>query len=230
MNYPGDMYLILNVQDKNQTTPQLNFNWWYRDSSQIRQYFDGGLIRAFNVFATDFYIGTYTGDTKTHAFEIYNVTDTGIPPVMAGITMPINAVLFHGASGSTKHHYAWQSSKKVTTGETPADGGTLLTDGGMMRDATSACRTVTTDACAKLKENSNLRIYIVKYRKQTQYKHKTLGTTQSFDYDYIDKCASDENYVHEAANETQLAEKLQAIADDIKSSNFAGYQAAKNVP
>jgi hypothetical protein len=240
MNYPGDMYLILNVQDKNQTTPQLNFNWWYRDSSQIRQYFDGGLIRAFNVFATDFYIGTYTGDTKTHAFEIYNVTDTGIPPVMAGLTMPINAILFHGASGSTKHHYAWQSSKKVTgetpdegetpsDGETPTEGGTLLTDGGMIRDATAACRAVTADACAKLKtDNPNLRIYVVKYRKQVQYKHKILGTTQSFDYDYIDKCASEPKYAYEAATEIQLAEKLQAIADDVKS--WSGYQAAKNVP
>jgi hypothetical protein len=227
MNYPGDMYLILNVQDKNQTTPQLYFRW-HRGSpvTTVPQYFDGGLIRAFNVFATESAIGT--GDVRAYPFEIYNTNNTGIPPVMAGITMPVNAVLFHGASGSTKHHYAWQSSKKVTS-ETPADGGTLLTDDEMMRDATSACRAVTTDACKKLKDdNPNLRVYVVKYRQQTQYKHKTLGTTQSFDYTYIDGCASEPKYVYDPADETTLAAAFADIAADIKS--WSGYQAAKNVP
>jgi hypothetical protein len=260
MNYPGDMYLFLDVQDKNQTSPQLYFGWW-RESGWDYQYFDGGLIRSFSVFDIDSYGESQTtGDIRCYAFVIYNLTNTGIPAVMTGMTLPINAVLFHGASGSTKHHYAWQSSKKVTEetpddggtlptddggtlpaddgGTLPADdeetlpadnGGTLLTDDGMMRDATSACCAVTTDACTKLKDdNPNLRIYVVKYRKQAQYKNKTTGIAQDFDYDYIDECASDEDYVYDAADESTLAEALADIADDVKS--FAEYQAAKNVP
>jgi hypothetical protein len=108
-----------------------------------------------------------------------------------------NSVLYYGVKDGIKNEGAWYGSNY---------------------DASTACKNVTIDACDKLKKNGNLRIYVVKYRKQEG------------DYGYIDKCASGENYFYEAADEAELTLKLQAIAADIKSAGFAGYQAAKNVP
>jgi hypothetical protein len=233
MNYSGDFFII--SEPTAPSASQSYYNIWTdpADSgtaTHLYSYFETGLIRNFWSFVSH---KRKTSNRVAFTFETYHSV---VPLVLAGLTLPINAVLFHGASGSTKHHYAWQSSKKVTE-ETPDDeetlptddGGILLADGGLMRDATSACCAVTTDACTKLKDdNPNLRIYVVKYRKQAQHKNKTTGIAQDFDYDYIDECASDEDYVYDAADESTLAEALADIADDVKS--FAEYQAAKNVP
>ncbi|MDR1236005.1 MAG: hypothetical protein LBJ96_03275 [Holosporaceae bacterium] len=99
-------------------------------------------------------------------------------------------------------------------------------------DATSTCRTVTTAACRELQKNTNLKIYVVKYRKQGE------------DYGYIDSCASDVGYVYDvdtnyykkgtaedrttATAEKNLAKALADIAADIKLSG--NHEAAKNVP
>jgi hypothetical protein len=113
--------------------------------------------------------------------------------IMAGFTLPVNQILYDRQIDSNNTLY----------------------------DATSACRTVTSKACEKLKEdNPNLKIYVVKYKKQDG------------DYGYIDSCASDDSYVYnvntDAAAKENLAKALANIAADIKSS--ANYEAAKNVP
>ena len=97
----------------------------------------------------------------------------------------------------------------------------------------TALKKVTTDVCAKLKSDhgDNLRIYVIKYRKQEQYNvllrngnaaHKNL--TQIHDYSAINACASD-GYLYEAENESELKEQLNAIASDIK--DWADYEPAK---
>jgi hypothetical protein len=245
MSYSGDFFMISDPTVP--TASQSCHDIWVNLGSGVTHsysYFESGTIRNFWPFAT------HRRTTISELAFTFGTYCSVVPLVMAGITMPINAVLFHGASGSTKHHYEWQSSK-TTTGETPDDGGALLTDGGMVRDATAACCAVTTDACAKLKtDNPNLRIYVVKYRKQSQYRHKTSGTAQAarnFDYGYIDSCATGDDYVYDVdanhykkgtdanatADETaatadaNLAKALADIAADIKS--WSGYQEAKNV-
>ena len=99
-----------------------------------------------------------------------------------------------------------------------------------------ALKKATKEVCAKLKRDwgENLRIYVVKYRKQDKYSvlvrngteaHKKL--TKSHDYSAVNACASGENYVYEAADEEELKEKLAIIASDIKE--FAGYEDAKSL-
>jgi hypothetical protein len=134
--------------------------------------------------------------------------------ICGGATYPINTALFYGANGNTMHSYQWQS----------ASNGALLT-----YDPTVACREVTKSACAKLKADwgSAIRIYVIKYREQTQYKHAITGAAVDFDYGYLDSCASGASYKYEAANEAALNAALQTIATDIKS--FAGHSPAKNV-
>jgi hypothetical protein len=147
--------------------------------------------------------------------------------------MPVNAVLYYGASGETADTYKWHKND-----------GDLLT-----YNATQAAEHVTEDACAKLKtDNPNLRIYVIKYRKQLNRKNKVDGSTVGFDYDYIDSCATTEKgttYVYDvftnsykkgktetadttpSAAEANLAKALADIASDIKT--WAGYKAAQNV-
>jgi hypothetical protein len=118
-----------------------------------------------------------------------------------------------------------------------------------MYDATEAAMRVTVDACAKLKaDNPNLRIYVVKYQKQLQYKNKISNLISNFNYDYIDSCATTADdgtaYVYDvnanhykkgsgtantatATAEANLAKALADIAADIKS--WTGYKAAKNI-
>ncbi|MDR1236406.1 MAG: hypothetical protein LBJ96_05370 [Holosporaceae bacterium] len=103
---------------------------------------------------------------------------------------------------------------------------------------TEAAKRATSAACEKLKsDNPNLRIYVVKYRKK--------GVDA--DYAYIDSCASAEGYVYDvntnyykkgtaaatvavATAAANLNTALADIADDIKSADMGGYQAAKNIP
>jgi hypothetical protein len=138
-----------------------------------------------------------------------------VPDAPSSGIVPVNSVLYYGAGEEGLHQYAWQSSNQE------GSKGVLLTESetdSSACTATTAVRHVTIDACAKLKSEheENLRIYVVKYRKQNG------------NYNYIDDCASDAEYVHDVADEASLNAALQQIADDIKE-NFAGYKSAQNI-
>lgn len=137
--------------------------------------------------------------------------------LMIGATLPINAALWAGASGSTLHHYQWQSDNN----------GNIIT-----YDATEAVKKVTQDACTKLKGDwgSNLRIYLIKYRKQTQYKKAFNQGNANFDYSYLNNCASgtSEPYLFEnVTSQSGLNTALQKIYENIKT--WAGRTEAKLV-
>jgi hypothetical protein len=133
-----------------------------------------------------------------------------------GTTRPVNLVLWAGVKDGSLHGSSWQSD------------GSGNWNGS---DATTACKQVTLDACAKLKEDwgNNLRIYIIKYRKQTQYINKTTDLPENHNYDYLDSCASGTGapYIHDVADEAGLKTALQEIATNIKS--WSRYTEAKNV-
>lgn len=132
---------------------------------------------------------------------------------ITGFTYPINTVLYYGTDGTTLNKYQWQMNQ----------------NNSLEIDPNIVCSRVTTDACKKLKQDweNNLRIYVIKYRKQTNYQHKVSGTVKNFGYSYIDQCASDPSYVYDVSNEQNLKDTLQSIADNIKT--FARYSNAQNV-
>jgi hypothetical protein len=147
-------------------------------------------------------------------FGLGNAGDGGkYKMICGGFTWPINAVLHYGG---------WQT---VT-----ADSNENVLS---VTDPSDACQKVAKSACEKLKTDwgNNIRIYVVKYRKQTQYKHRITGAAVNFKYDYLNNCtpnSSDESpYMHDVATEADLKTALQTIATDIKS--WAGHTAAKNV-
>jgi hypothetical protein len=173
-------------------------------------------------------------------FDIMNIDDGArMQFIHSGFTLPINAALWAGANGSTLHSYQWQSDANGNWNG---------------NDATAAVQAVTTSACTKLKSDwgSNIRIYLIKYRKQTQYKHPVTGEAVNFNYDYLDYCASsrDADSIYDTtATSSEEAQKnkyiyditaddlseakgnldkaLKAIANDIKK--WAEYEEAKNV-
>jgi hypothetical protein len=160
--------------------------------------------------------GVYNPSTYAR-FDLWNASAGGkCKMIYGGFSYPINTALYCGANGSTLHSYQWQS----------ASNGSLIT-----YDATTASKGVTTSACAKLKSDygSNIRIYIIKYRKQTQYKHKISAAATNFDYDYLNDCATGTSspYLQDVTTEAALKSALQTIATDIKT--FGGHTAAKNV-
>ena len=124
---------------------------------------------------------------------------------MGTMTLPINAALWAGANGSTLHSYQWQSNGSGTWNN---------------RDATSAVKEVTKSACTKLKNayGSNLRVYLIKYRKQDQYKHPITQTATNFDYSYLNNCATGTSapYMYDISTKDQLTNALSDIARDIK--------------
>ena len=93
---------------------------------------------------------------------------------------------------------------------------------------TTAVEKVTADVCSKLRNSdghgANLRIYLIKYRKQTQYKAFPSDEVKNHSYTTIDNCA---DVKYDVSTEADLKAKLELIATDIKS--FANYTAAKNV-
>jgi hypothetical protein len=158
---------------------------------------------------------------------------------MGAMTLPINASLWAGASGSAVHSYQWQSYENGNWNG---------------NDATTALKGVTQSACAKLKNayGSNIRIYLIKYRKQAQYKHPVTQEAIDFNYDYLDYCASSRNadsiydetttsseeaqknkYIYDitaddlSVAKDNLDKALAAIAEDIKK--WAGYKKSENV-
>ena len=137
--------------------------------------------------------------------------------LMIGATLPINLTLFAGVSDSETLHYQWQSDNN----------GNIIT-----YDATEAVKKVTKDACTKLKGDwgSDLRIYLIKYRKQTQYKKAFNQGNANFDYSYLNNCASgtSEPYLFEnVTSQSELNTALQKIYENIKT--WAGRTEAKLV-
>ena len=103
-------------------------------------------------------------------------------------------------------------------------------------DTNAALRSATAAVCAKLKTDygSNLRVYVVKYRKQTQYKtfpmyNVSQSNANHENYSTIDACATNTGgATYDVSTEADLKSTLNTIAANIKS--FAGgVTAAKNV-
>ncbi|MBQ3565489.1 MAG: exo-alpha-sialidase, partial [Alphaproteobacteria bacterium] len=141
-----------------------------------------------------------------------------------GFTLPINAMLYAGYYDSAYHKGAWYKDQS----------------GNASYEATDAVKNVTKAACTKLKAVANTRIYLIKYRKQAQYKHKITGTATNFDYSYLNDCASDTGsttkiattqedagkFRFDISSEADLNTALSAIAANIK--DWAGYKRAEN--
>jgi hypothetical protein len=160
-------------------------------------------------------------------FDIMNIDDGArMQFIHSGLTLPINAALWAGADGSTLHSHHWQGDGSGNLIYDKDGNGTWI-----LRDATAAVKLVTKDACAKLKRDwgDNLRIYLIKYRKQDKYKHPVTKAATNFDYSYLDNCATgtDEPYMYDVATQSELTSALSAISEDIKE--WAGYEEAKNV-
>jgi hypothetical protein len=138
--------------------------------------------------------------------------------MMQTVTLPINAALWAGASGETLHNYQWQSNGSGTWNE---------------KTATDAVKEVTKSACAKLKTDygSNLRVYLIKFRKQDKYKHPVTQADTKFDYNYLDSCATanTSTYIKDVSDEAGLKNALDEIYSDITSANFAPRSEARNV-
>jgi hypothetical protein len=206
-NIAGDFYL--NIEDMGNTIPEWfmfvkNINY---DSRQPTYNLSGN-FRFFSHFSNLYEVSHAHFDIRNAAENANCVLQVG------GFTLPVNTALYYGANGSSMHSYQWQSNSS----------GNLIT-----YDSLVATQQVTTSACNKLKSDwgNNLRIYLIKYRKQSSYKNKINNATINFDYGYIDQCASGSEYIYDVSTDDGLSSVLQTIADDIKS--FAGHEGAKNV-
>jgi hypothetical protein len=156
-------------------------------------------------------------DTRRVEMTSFDIpSSTGVKYILGGFTLPINTALYLGMKGSGGLFYQWQSDSS----------GNLTT-----LDAATACRSVTRSACEKLKADwgKNIRIYLIKYRKQPNYKHSISDSTVTLDYSYLDDCASGviAPYLWDVSSEADLKSALSAIAADIKS--FAAYAPARGV-
>jgi hypothetical protein len=220
-NIPGDFFCLL--EDVGTTAPWVF--WWDKDNfgtsvgsaampAEARYW--GGLARI------SIPCGVYNPLTCAKMEMYGSNSGAKYKMIYAGFTYPINMVLWSGAVGGALHQKQWQS-----------DGSGVVST----YNASTACANATKDVCAKLKADwgKNLRMYVIKYRKQTSYKNKINGSTASFDYDYLKYCAGAGNttssnstpYMYDVTTESQLKSALTAIAADIKT--FAGYKGVKTV-
>lgn len=91
---------------------------------------------------------------------------------------------------------------------------------------------ITLNFCSKLKNTwgNNLRIYLIKFRKQNKCRDESTNMEKNFDYSYLNNCATEDTnqYVKDnILNQSELEEALRVIACDIKS--WAEYTEAKNI-
>ncbi|MDR1361947.1 MAG: hypothetical protein LBJ16_01875 [Holosporaceae bacterium] len=114
----------------------------------------------------------------------------------------------------------------------------VLFAGGYYNNATDnagALQILAKETAASLKD-VNTKIYVIKYRCPARYKSHMLGANTNsyvpYDYSYLESIASGTTspYIQTVEYEEDLEEALKEIANDIKSSSFAGREVAKNVP
>ncbi|MCR5225023.1 MAG: hypothetical protein K6C34_02975 [Alphaproteobacteria bacterium] len=209
---PGNGYLIVDSQAMH--------------GSHTWDYYDNGAVQ---VQISGLYNKRFPFDKDHNNFVFMDIYNADLYPAkweIAGYTLPINTMLYYGMSGNTPHAYQWQSDTNGNIKWKTDDNNNATT----IYDATAACQEVTKSACAKLKTDygDDLRIYVIKYRKQDQYKPYPGANAQDWDYSYIDDCASGSSRVYDVGNKADLESTLDAIATDIKT--WAGYEEAHNVP
>ncbi len=184
------------------TSPILAY--WYMPQNVYTDYANTNLVGPMGLFASMTRDSTFTPQKYCKMYACDSNSSNKANLLWHNFTLPYNHVLYRAG---------YQSA------------------GG---DATIAVRNATAAVCAKLKSDygSNLRVYIVKYRKQAQYKtfpmYNVSQSNTNHDYSTIDACATSSSYVYDISTESDLKSKLKIIADDIKS--FAGnVTAATNV-
>ncbi len=209
LSFPGDHGSLYYTDDWFDMSQYSTDGWDQYSNYKIRRYNATGLTRTYTPFE-NFMLG------KNANWNEYHNIHGKLSYIMQTVTLPINTVLFYGAEGTKQYNYEWQSSNGTWNG----------------KDATEAVRLVTKEACEKLKKNNNLRVYLIKYRKQLKYKHPVTQAETGFDYSYLDSCATDssEPYLYEnVTDEAGLKSALDAIYSDITSANFAPRTEARNV-
>ena len=237
----GDYNSLTYSDDKYEIAHLSADGWLTYDNKKAKQYHTSGLSRTYTLFEN--FVNGLSNGSSWNWNDYNNGAPGSISLMMQTMTIPVNAALWAGADGETLYGYNWQSALNATYGRV-----------FRTYNATEAVREVTKSACAKLKSDwgNNLRVYIIKYRKQAQYKHPITGEAVDFDYDYLDDCASPRNtdsvydeeitdaeevqknkYIYDISADTasdakeKLDKALTAIAEDIKK--WAGYEEAKNV-
>lgn len=172
---------------------------------------------------------TYDADA-VHDYFKFDANGFQSTLISAGFTQPINNALYFGYGNNTLFKYKWQGQ------------GSSSSNSVYQLDSDTALKQVTKDACAKLRTDygSNLRVYVIKYRAQTQhtYKYRSGSSiytgTENNDYSYLNNCAYNGSstttaspYMKSVSNEEELKTHLKTIAADIKK--WAGYKEAKIV-
>ncbi len=225
-NYPGDANLL--IEDTGTFIGSDNTNIG-------KQTFIGGMIK-YETYA----LGAIRKFFPFWRNTTYNYIMTSSTSASTNLTMcefsyPMNAVLLFGQQSlslgeGSFYKYKWQ------------DPATAKTDSRDVYDQANALKYVVKDACTKLKSdyggNSNVRVYVIKYRAQKQYYsvpyYGNNQKTRNHDYSEIEECASPSTflgmhlggkYIYNADSETDLKKALNEIAEDIKE--FAKYEDAK---
>ena len=224
-NMPGDFYVT--VDDIGNVG--YNFFMFKKGGVTTASFANGfaapGMYRHFELFPN------LSGDDGGHGarYDLWtrNANESKSQFIVSGLTLPINATLFFGADGTTLHKYEFQAntSTKKWNGN----------------DATAGAQNVTVAALKKLYSDwsSNIRIYVILYRKQTQYSHPVTKAATNFKYDYITNLAANTSTTGttaasatkpiyrciDVANEAGLNSTLSSIAEELKT--WAGYTEAK---
>ena len=153
-----------------------------------------------------------TRGTGYASFDIANAPASAkVRYYMAGFTLPINTALYYAYYDGTAHNGEWY--KNDSNSDT--------------YDASEAAKNATKKALSVLKSKwgDNLRIYLILFRKQTNYKHKVTSTNTNYDYNYLNNC-SDIYAKYDVTTEGDLKARLNEIASKIKE--WAKYKEAEN--
>ncbi len=184
-------------------------------NSKLKNYIGAGLYRMVIPIEDMFYDESLKA--YKYKWEINALDSEKLVAMYMGATLPANLTLYHYVDplNGIEMGYPYQfieNYERITT-----------------YDAIDAVKKVTRDACTKLKNDwgEDLKVYLIKFRKQNEYLHKITKTPETFDYSYLNKCATDENHIYDVKTEQQLKKALARISSDIKE--WANAQEAVNV-
>ncbi|MCR4555498.1 MAG: hypothetical protein K5766_01660 [Alphaproteobacteria bacterium] len=236
--YPSGDYTVIGYGDKSYDALRYHANGTISDNNNTYWKYDMFKTAGLNRIFVDWEDKPTIADYTIRWPKYKNDNPGSLYWMMGTMTLPINASLWVpiGAferqklenSESAVYYDSHYQREELENSESAVyyDSHYQLDKEGnynIVQSASGVAMSITSDACSKLKEDwgEDLRIYVIKYRKQTKYKIET-GVELDYFYNNLRSCVSypqqwKEPYVYDISTPDELNDALEKIAQDIKN-------------
>ncbi|MBO7454757.1 MAG: hypothetical protein J6T91_05285 [Alphaproteobacteria bacterium] len=221
--YPSGDYTVIGYGDKSYDALRYHANGTISDNNNTYWKYDMFKTAGLNRIFVDWEDKPTIADYTIRWPKYKNDNPGSLYWMMGTMTLPINASLWIPIGAFEREKLENSESAVYYDSHYQLD---KEGNYNIVQSASGVAMSITSDACSKLKEDwgEDLRIYVIKYRKQTKYKIET-GVELDYFYNNLRSCVSypqqwKEPYVYDISTPDELNDALEKIAQDIKNPNY----------